>query len=239
MALRRLGIRALEKRIVFDAAAAATAVASTPADDHAAASLLQTLFHTNAAETPAAVQADQSLAAPVLAAPAPTPVQAQSPTAIVFVDASVKDYRQFLDQSPPGALVVTLDPREDGVLQIANTLGQYSDVQSMHIVSHGSAGELHLGSTVLDADSLSEHAADLAVWNEGLADGADILLYGCDVGAGSGGQGVIDALAALTGADIAASTDPTGSAALGGDWELETRSGSKQKCCPATSCLVC
>ena len=227
MASRRLGIRALEKRIVFDAAAAATAAAATPADDHAAAaSLLQTLLHANAADASPADHTDHSLSAQVLSAPAPTPVQAQSPTAIVFVDTSVKDYRQFVEQSPPGALVVMLDPREEGVSQIADTLGRYSDVQSVHIISHGAQGELHLGSTVLDADSLGQHAGDLAVWNKGLADGADILLYGCDVGAGSAGQSFINGLAALTGADVAASTDPTGSAALGGDWELESRSGN-------------
>jgi hypothetical protein len=184
-----LGIRALEKRIVFDAAAAATAAAATTADDHAAAaSLLQTLLHANAADASPADHTDHSLSAQVLSAPAPTPVQAQSPTAIVFVDPSVKDYRQFVEQSPPGALVVMLDPREEGVSQIADTLGRHSDVQSVHIISHGAQGELHLGSTVLDADSLGQHAGDLALWSEGLADGADILLYGCDVGAGSAGQ---------------------------------------------------
>ena len=170
--------------------------------------------------------AGASLASSTLAAPAPVPAQAQSPTAIVFVDSSVKDYQQFLTQSPPGALVVTLDSGEDGVAQIAATLGKYSDVQSVHIVSHGSAGELHLGSTVLDAGSLGQHAADLAVWNDALAPGADILVYGCDVGAGASGQALVSGLAALTGADVAASTDATGSAALGGDWVLERSSGS-------------
>ena len=119
MASRRLGIRTLEKRIVFDAAAVTTAAAAAaPAEDHSAAALLQALFHAEASAAPAE-DAGQSLASSALAAPAPAPSQAQSPTAIVFVDTSVAGYQQFVDQSPPGSLVVTLDPREDGVSQIA------------------------------------------------------------------------------------------------------------------------
>ena len=49
---------------------------------------------------------------------------------------------------------------------------------------------------------------------------------GCDLAAGEDGLSLVDSLAALTGADVAASTDDTGTALLGGDWELEYTSGS-------------
>ena len=55
---------------------------------------------------------------------------------------------------------------------------------------------------------------------------ADILIYGCDVAAGSTGRAFIDLLAQLTEADVAASTDTTGASFLGGDWTLEAQTGS-------------
>ena len=44
--------------------------------------------------------------------------------------------------------------------------------------------------------------------------------------ASAGGQSLVQELAQLTRADVAASTDLTGAAALGGDWDLEVRRGA-------------
>src|SRR5690606_14737227 len=78
----------------------------------------------------------------------------------------------------------------------------------------------------LNQDSLQTYSAQLAAWVGLLSDDADILLYGCDIAAASEGQLFISELASLTGADIAASTNATGAAARGGDWELEASTGS-------------
>src|SRR5690606_18703064 len=53
----------------------------------------------------------------------------------------------------------------------------------------------------------------------------DILLYGCNIGQSDAGQNFIERLAQLTQADVAASTDATGSAAVGGNWMLEAATG--------------
>jgi len=66
----------------------------------------------------------------------------------------------------------------------------------------------------------------LAAWREALSPDADLLIYGCSVAAGSDGIGFVHALSELTGADVAASDDATGSAAAGGDWALEVTSGA-------------
>ena len=52
-----------------------------------------------------------------------------------------------------------------------------------------------------------------------------MLIYGCDVGAGSAGYALLDQLAAITGANIAASTNITGDAAMGGNWLLDASAG--------------
>jgi VCBS repeat-containing protein len=48
-----------------------------------------------------------------------------------------------------------------------------------------------------------------------------LLLYGCDLAASPDGQALVRQIAAVTDDKVAASTDLTGSAACGGDWNLE------------------
>jgi len=52
-----------------------------------------------------------------------------------------------------------------------------------------------------------------------------VLLYGCDVASSAAGKALVNQLATLTGADVAASINDTGSAAAGGDWNLEYSTG--------------
>ncbi|MEM6433273.1 MAG: peroxidase family protein [Cyanobacteria bacterium P01_D01_bin.115] len=121
--------------------------------------------------------------------------------------------------------VVVLDADQDGVGQITELLTQYQDLTSLQILSHGDAGQLNLGSGVLNAETITRYADELTQWQSALNDEADILLYGCNVAAGAAGQAFVTQLHQLTGADIAASTDLTGTAALGGDWQLEYTQG--------------
>ncbi|WP_204102377.1 MULTISPECIES: DUF4347 domain-containing protein, partial [Spirulina sp. CCY15215] len=69
-------------------------------------------------------------------------------------------------------------------------------------------------------------AGQLATWAKSLDEGADILLYSCFTALGEAGQALIGDLAHLTGADVAASTNATGSANYGGDWVLESSTGN-------------
>jgi len=63
-------------------------------------------------------------------------------------------------------------------------------------------------------------------WGAGLKPDADILIFGCNVGAGSEGAGFVQQLAQLTGADIAASNDRTGQGERGDNMLLEVRDGA-------------
>lgn len=122
--------------------------------------------------------------------------------------------------------IIVLDPTQDSLSQITTALGEAGSVQSIQIFSHGSSAGLYLGQTLLSSDTLGSHATTLAQWQGYLTPGADILLYGCNVAETSAGQALLGQLGQLTGADIAASSDLTGNAALGGDWELEFSTGS-------------
>jgi uncharacterized delta-60 repeat protein len=118
-----------------------------------------------------------------------------------------------------------LDTGRDGIRQIADILSAYRNLSAIHIVSHGTPGQVILGTGTLSPSSLNGYADDLAVWGESLAEEGDILLYGCSVGAGPAGGMLIEGLADLTGADVTASIDATGPAELGGNWVLETATG--------------
>ena len=148
---------------------------------------------------------------------------AQEVTSIVFVDSSVEDYQQLVDDigQSGGTQVVLIDSQSDGVDQITDYLSRHSGIESIHIVAHGTDGEVRLGNTVLNANTLDRYSGQIASWGSSLTSSADILFYGCDFAATEDGRLVIEALSELTGADINASDDLTGHADLGGDWDLE------------------
>jgi hypothetical protein len=145
---------------------------------------------------------------------------------IVFIDSTVEDYQSLAAGVEPGTEVFILNPMQDGVAQIAQVLAERTDIASVHIVSHGTQGSLQLGSTQLNSSNLEAYTSQLQQWANALTSNADILLYGCDVAAGEVGAAFVQHLSQLTGADIAASVDLTGSAALGGDWDLEVATGN-------------
>ncbi len=134
---------------------------------------------------------------------------------LVFIDSRVADTSWIL-----------LDSDHDGIEQMQAALAGYSGLESIQIVSHGSSGALWLGTTLLDQSHVGDYLQPLHAIGQALAPTGDLLLYGCNVAAGEVGRGFIAALAEATGADVAASTNPTGAAALGGDWVLERATGS-------------
>ncbi len=70
------------------------------------------------------------------------------------------------------------------LVQMAFILEDYSDVNAIHLFSHGTSGSLNLGSLTLDSSTLSQNAATLAQIGNSLSQNGDILLYGCDVAQG-------------------------------------------------------
>lgn len=162
---------------------------------------------------------------------APTTASTMSTREIVFIDASVPELealkQDLAAQADAGRNieVIILRSDEDGVARITDTLAGRENVAAVHLISHGSDGQVQLGNTLLDAQTLLRRAGDVAQWGHAFTPDGDLLIYGCDVAASSHGQGLVRDLAALTGADVAASDDSTGQQALGGNWQLEVQTG--------------
>ena len=202
---------ALEQRVMFDGAAVDTVMRA--AADAAAAS----------ADASHAGEADKTLA-PAALAPAMRSVQADARREIVFIEDNLPDYLKLAESARAGAEVVVLDHTKDGLQQMIAAL-QGREVDAIHLVTHGANGQVDLGSTRLSVTNVDAMAGQLAQLGQSLSADGDLLLYGCDVGAGAGGSGFLDSLARHTGADVAASLDTTGSAGFG-NWTLEAHSGS-------------
>jgi large repetitive protein len=147
---------------------------------------------------------------------------------VVVIDSRVTNFEGLLQGLDPNAIVRVIQANEDGVKVIGQLLGSTGNVSSLQIVSHGQSGLLSLGTSLLDNNSFANVnvTSELSGWRTGLTANADILLLGCDVAQGAKGQDFVQKLADITGADISASTDDTGAAALGGNWQLEFTVGN-------------
>lgn len=146
----------------------------------------------------------------------------------VFIDTGIVDYQQLLAGISPNAEVFFIGADQDGVLQMADALAGDRRYGSIQVFSHGREGGIRLGNVWLSGENVAQYAEPMARVGAALSGDGDILFFGCDVAADAAGQALIRDLASLTGADVAASTDITGGASAGGDWDLEYHAGDVQ-----------
>ena len=146
-------MRALEPRIVLDAAIAETIENVTNSTAHS--DFAEEFASKN---EPSAVERQRlpdSNEAP-LSYEFQTDIQSTSvPKSLVFIDSRVNDFDFLAASLPEGAHAVILDASVDGLGEISSVLSELNDVESIHIISHGRPGELMLGNTVLTLDSLT------------------------------------------------------------------------------------
>lgn len=144
---------------------------------------------------------------------------------ILFIDANVADKQTLIAGVAPNIKVVELNDKSNVLDQMVSALKGQKNLDAIHIISHGSEGELDFSSGSINNSNLSTYSKQLKKIGQSLSKDGDILLYGCDVAKGADGNAFINSLAKFTKADIAASTDATGTAILGGDWNLESHTG--------------
>lgn len=155
----------------------------------------------------------------------------QTTNELVIVDTSVDNYQQLVDDllnntdEDRNIQVVLLDADVNGIDQVTDILAQHSDLDALHLVTHGDDAAFRLGNAWVTAENLDAFAGQIAGWGDAMTGSGDILLYGCDLAGSAAGRQLVDSLAALTNTDVAASDNDTGSADRGGDWNLEYQSG--------------
>ncbi len=136
----------------------------------------------------------------------------QEATILVVIDPQVAAPESLVSGIKTNTKAVLLDPNQDRITQITTLLAQ-GNYTTLHLISHGSPGCLHLGETKLTAENLSQYNQQLLEWGI-----REILVYGCNVAAA---PELLRQLHYLTGATIAASTKEVGK----GNWTLEWQIG--------------
>ena len=141
---------------------------------------------------------------------------------IVFIDTQITDYESLTSSFDKNTKVVLIDANEDGFKKIEQTLDGEKNYSAIHIIGHGSAGQILFGNALLSNESIDNYNSTLKNIGQTLTSNGDILFYGCNVAANEKGENLIKRISKITKADIAASDDITGN---GGDWVLEKKFG--------------
>ena len=141
---------------------------------------------------------------------------------IVFIDKQVPDYEKLAKSFRKNVEIHFIETNEDGFKKIEQTLENGKKYSAIHIIGHGSAGQILFGNALLTNESIENYKSTLENIGESLTKKGDILFYGCNIAANDKGEALLKKISNITKADIAASNDLTGK---GGDWVLENNYG--------------
>jgi large repetitive protein len=180
-------------------------------------------------ETPNAVVRLRPSVAPVDASQSPIIKK----NTVVVIDSRVNDQAQLLADfraaNPNSEInVLTVEETDDAFAKLAAHLENNTlKFSSIAIFSHGQDGGLLLGNQLLNSANLNNYQTSLERIQQHSMVGADLLLYGCDVAATDVGKKFVNQLATLSGLEVAASVDATGTATANKalNWDLEYQRG--------------
>ncbi len=146
---------------------------------------------------------------------------------VIYIDKEVPGYQSLYSELSQDHLVYILDPTKNPFWQISKTIESISNVNSLHIFSHGGPGILKFSNGPISLDNIGKSKNYLTSIGNFLSPGGDIHLYGCNVGQGQEGKAFLDLFSSLSRADVTASDDISGSVNFGADWDLEIITGGK------------
>ena len=141
---------------------------------------------------------------------------------IVFIDSAVEDYETITSSFKENTEFYLINSNEDGFKRINEILKDRKNIDALHLIGHGSAGQILFGNAFLNNETIDNYKSTLTSIGQSLTTSGDILFYGCNVASTEQGEILIKKISEITKADIAASDDITGK---GGDWELEKKIG--------------
>ncbi|MGD1937749.1 MAG: DUF4347 domain-containing protein [Cyanophyceae cyanobacterium] len=147
-------------------------------------------------------------------------------SSLFIVDSRISDVDQLLAGIDQPAQFLPIAPGENAIAQISQALGTYANgVDRLEILCHGQPGALLLGRDSLDAARLTQYGDALKTWGRVLGKTGEIILHGCQVGAGEIGRAFVEQLHRITGVGIAANRGMTGGESTGGSWNFNVLAG--------------
>ena len=151
---------------------------------------------------------------------------------LVFIDSSVSNPAELLRSWQPLVQVEAIPAGKPALLHMEQVLAegrsQGQAIEVLDIVTHGTPGELCFGA-MEGAPSGQPAPADDQGWPRlarHLDPHAQILIYGCETGAGVAGRLFVDDLARATGAAVAAASRRVGQVGSEANWGLDVTSGN-------------
>ncbi|GAA4439439.1 hypothetical protein GCM10023091_21580 [Ravibacter arvi] len=145
---------------------------------------------------------------------------------LVIIDESLQDYRSLAADLPPGAQVIYVPNSPEGFQNLTKQLATHGKVSRVHLMTHGAEGNFVLGQTQLNSANIGEYGGFWQSLGNVLERGkSSLLIYSCQLTAGSDGKNFVQNLHRMLGVSVAASDDQTGSGRRGGDWDLEYAAG--------------
>ncbi len=220
----RVELYKLEDRVLFEAAAMDQAAEAENINENSAESQAESAEAAESDSTPETIENFASVELPpeAIAETASDDSNGDSEKILVVVNPSVAESGKIVNDLGENYEILQLESGTDALDFINAYLDTHADTEysALHIISHGNEGYFTLGSERIDNSTLNP--ADWKAIGEHLSDDADILIYGCDIAKSQDGKALIQNIAGLTGADVAASADSTGAE---GNWDLEYQAG--------------
>ena len=129
---------------------------------------------------------------------------------IVFIDSAVEDYETITSSFKENTEFYLINANEDGFKRINEILKDRENIDALHLIGHGSSGQILFGNAFLNNDTIDSYQTTLTSIGQSLTTSGDILFYGCNVASTEQGEILIKKISEITKADIAASDDITG-----------------------------
>ncbi|UDQ97277.1 DUF4347 domain-containing protein [Lentisphaerota bacterium WC36G] len=136
---------------------------------------------------------------------------------LYVINGILPDKETIIDGLPADAEYVIMTG-ENGLESLLSSLEGRGEYDAIHLITNGGKGYFRMGYDAVDGDYVAQNQDSFAELGDSITEDGDILVYGCELTAVDEGVSLVNYLADVTGADIAASDDITGH---GGDWELE------------------
>lgn len=125
--------------------------------------------------------------------------------------------------------VLTMDADKDSLQSVASQIQEMVDssgkkVGHLAFLGHSTPGSLLVGTDKISNETISDYTQALNQLGQSMAENGQIQFYGCSAAAGSEGGQLMSSVASMTGANVFASVDATGSPK--GNWTLEYASNA-------------
>ena len=80
-------------------------------------------------------------------------------TTLTIINENIPKYQQLLNNVKPNTVIETIPNDVNGVSLLNEIIQKYSNIDSLHIISHGTPGKINLGNSILGSEEYNFHQA--------------------------------------------------------------------------------